>query len=280
MILEPIFSVFQILEGGINVAAPTGILLLGLITGLRHSLEADHVAAVSTMISAASSKRKLRQAPMLGALWGLGHTTSLFIAGLVVLLLAINIPQKVSGMLEFGVGIMLIFLAATALTGFNIGKFFRVAIRRENISNGEKEEDNPQSIKDHHYYHEHPHFHKENHVALIHTHPHDHNMEAHRHGHKSLIVGMIHGMAGSGALMVIVLSTINSIPLGLAYIAIFGAGSIASMVGVSTVIGLPFSKLSNFTKVSMMLKYATAITTLIIGVGLVYDLAIVEKIFL
>ena len=101
-VIEPLFNNVQ---NSINVAAPTGILLLGLVTGLRHSIEADHVAAVLSVV--ASNHKNIKRASMLGAIWGLGHTTSLFIAGLLVLLLAVNISETVSSRLEFGVGIML-----------------------------------------------------------------------------------------------------------------------------------------------------------------------------
>lgn len=248
---------FSPLEGSISAAAPIGLLLLGLVTGLRHSMEADHVAAVSAIV-ATRGQNKLRRAPLLGLMWGIGHTATLLVAGLIVLVLAITIPEKVTGRLEFGVGLMLIFLGATTLTGFSVGKFLRGIAGR-----GRK--------------HSHAHIHKES--GVVHSHAHDHNHE-HRHGHKSLMVGMIHGMAGSGALMLVVLSTINSIPLGLAYIAIFGAGSIASMAAMSALIGLPFAKVGNYGRASLLLRYAAAIITLMIGIGLVYELGIVEQVFL
>ena len=254
-ILQPIFSAFQSLEGSINVGAPTGILLLGLLTGLRHSMEADHIAAVSTAI--ATSGRRLRNAPVIGAMWGLGHTATLFVAGLLVLLLAVHIPESVSGRLEFGVGIMLLFLAVTTFTGFSAGRFFRGLFGR----------------------HGHSHMHAHLEQRLVHDHEHDHH-GAHRHSHKSVIIGMVHGMAGSGALMLVVLSTIHSVPLGLAYIAIFGAGSIASMSGISALIGLPFARARNAAKLTVALKYAAAAVALIIGAGLVYDLGVVRQVFL
>ena len=245
---------FNIVQSNINVAAPTGILLLGLLTGLRHSMEADHIAAVLSVV--ASSHKNIKRASMLGAIWGLGHTMSLFVAGLVVLLLAVNISETISNRLEFGVGIMLLFLGFTTLTGWSIGKFFK-GLRHQKSS------------------HKHIHHHQGN---IVHSHGHIHDNE-HKHGHKSLIIGMVHGMAGSGALLLIVLSTINSIPLGLAYIVIFGAGSIGGMVGVSTLMGIPFVKLSNSAKISIALRYAAAITTLAIGAGLIYDLVWIDQIF-
>lgn len=243
-------AAFAPLEGNISAVAPAGLLLLGLITGLRHSMEADHIAAVSTIVAAGERQKRLRRAPLLGALWGLGHTASLFAAGLVVLLLAVSIPEKVSGTLEFGVGMMLVFLGVTTLTGFSIGKFLRGIFGR----------------------HSHVHVHED--TGVVHSHDHDH-----RHGHKSLVVGMVHGMAGSGALMLVVLSTINSVPLGLAYIALFGAGSIASMAAMSTLIGLPFAK-ARHLKLNLLLKYVAAFITLAIGAGLIYELGIVQQVFL
>lgn len=255
-VIEPLF---HIVESNINVAAPTGILLLGLVTGLRHSIEADHVAAVLSVV--ASNRKNIKRASMLGAIWGLGHTTSLFVAGLVVLLLAVNISDTISNRLEFGVGIMLVFLGVTTFTGWSIGKFFKGLRHRKSSSSSSS--------------HDHIHHHQGD---VVHSHRHVHDDE-HGHGHKSLIIGMIHGMAGSGALLLIVLSTINSIPLGLAYIAIFGAGSIGGMVGISTLMGIPFVKLSDSAKISMALRYAAAITTLAIGAGLIYDLVWIDQIF-
>jgi hypothetical protein len=248
-------AAFAPLEGNISAAAPAGLLLLGLITGLRHSMEADHIAALSTLV--ATDKNRLGRATQLGILWGVGHTATLFVAGLIVLLLAVGIPEKVSGTLEFGVGMMLVFLGATTLTGFNVGKFLRGIVGRRD--------------------HTHAHVHVHNDTGVVHSHEHDHH--DHQHGHKSLIVGMVHGMAGSGALMLVVLSAINSVPLGLAYIAIFGAGSIASMAAMSALIGLPFAK-AGHAKLSLALRYVSAVVTLAIGAGLMYELGVVEQIFL
>lgn len=267
--LGPIFSAFQSAEGAIDTSAPVGVLALGLLTGLRHSMEADHVAAVSTTVAsmppAAAGKSRLRSAPILGALWGLGHTAALFAAGLAVLLLAVNIPSSLSGRLEFGVGVMLLFLAITTLTGFRAGAFlrglFRSPRRRSNSS-------------------EHSHIHAHPESGLVHDHAHDHGNIAHRHGHKAIAIGMVHGMAGSGALMLVVLSTIQSVPLGLAYIAIFGAGSVASMAGISTLIGIPFARAGRRVRLLAAMKYASAAIALAIGAGLVYELGFVEQVFL
>ena len=89
-----------------------GILLLGLVIGLQHALEADHVAAVSSIASGETSLRKI---VVHGALWGLGHTMTLgIVAGTAVYLGAV-IDDEVAGWLEFIVGVMLVGLGAPGM---------------------------------------------------------------------------------------------------------------------------------------------------------------------
>lgn len=221
-------------------------------------MEADHIAAVSTII-ASSSSEKLRRVPLLGALWGVGHTAAILVAGLLVLLLAVSIPEKVTNILEFGAGMMLVFLGATALTGFSAGKFIRGLVNR-----GGK--------------HIHVHLHPE--TGVVHSHEHDHrqNNGTHRHSHKLIVIGMIHGMAGSGALILAVLATVDSVALGVAYIAIFGVGSVASMAAMSALIGMSFDRLRRF-KLDVILTYTAAIVAIAIGASLLYELGAVIQIF-
>ena len=157
--------------------------------------------------------------------------------------------------MEFGVGLMLVFLAVTTITGWNLGRLFKgMRGRRE----------------------EHSHIHS--HQNFVHAHSHTHE-GGHYHSHRSLVVGIIHGLAGSGALMLVVLSTIQSVPLGIAYIAIFGVGSIAGMAGISTLMGIPFAKFGNSLRLKLALRYVAGIVTLLIGVGLMYEMVAVEQIF-
>lgn len=260
---KPLSDAFQLVQSNISVTAPAGILLLGLVMGLRHSFEPDHIAAVSAMVASSSSSSSsekegrrgglLMRAPIMGAMWGIGHTASLFAAGLFVLLLATTIPASLSAKLEFGVGVMLVVLAATTMTGWSAGRFF-------------------QGVWSPKARHRHAH----SHGQLVHDHEHDHAQgSGHAHAHRSLIVGVVHGLAGSGALMLFVLPTIHSIPLGLAYIGIFGAGLIAGMAGVSTLIGIPFARLGDSgssTKIRLVLRYAAGVIALVIGAGLIFDL--------
>lgn len=244
-----IFNFIKSLQINFDTTSPFGILLLGLVTGMRHALDADHVAAISSIIS---TKKNIgfHHLPFIGIFWGIGHTIALLFAGIIVLIFAINIPKEISETLEVGVGIILIYLAITAISGFSIIKLFKGILHKGEL-------------------HTHTHIHPETNVIHNHIHTHEKN---HYHEHRSLIIGIIHGLAGSGALLLVILSTINSIPLGLVYIAIFGLGSIVSMMVLSIIIGIPFSKTKSSQKVYSSLKYSTSIFTLITGMWLISEL--------
>ena len=249
------FELFGVLAGNLSSITPSLLLTFGFATGLKHATEADHVAAVAMLVS---KNKKLGKASLLGALWGLGHTLTLFMAGLGVLLFAISIPTKVALSLEFGVGIMLVVLGLSVIRDVRknrfIGSFFGIFTAR----------------------HIHPHTHGDK----IHVHPHDHDRE-HTHSHKSLIVGMIHGLAGSGALMLLVLSTADSVINGLAYIALFGIGSIAGMLAISTVIGLPFVfTAKRFDKINRYIRTIAALVSIGLGISIIYQFGIIEQLFI
>lgn len=185
---------------------------LGLILGIKHALDADHIIAVSTIVSEYQS---LKWASLIGAFWGLGHTVTLFAVGLLVIGLKLTIPPRLSLSLEFLVALMLVAL------GLNIlWRSFRERI--------------------------HVHAHAHNPETHAHLHLHGDPEESHSHPHpfhpmrKPFLVGMVHGLAGSAALMLLVLTTIPSPLAGLAYILIFGIGSVGGMLVLSSMIGLPF----------------------------------------
>jgi hypothetical protein len=220
-------------------------------------MEADQIAAVLSRVS--SNYKHIKRASMLGATWGIGHTASLFVAGLLVLVLAVNMNEGLSSRPEFVVAIMLIVVVVgnTTFVGLSIRNFFKGLLYRRPST------------------HMHIHFHG---GYIIHSHDHSHH-GIYRHSYKALIVSMVHGMAGNGVLLLVVLFTIHSTPLGLAYVAIFGTGSIVGMSGTSTVMDQPFVKVANSTKLSLLLRYAAAATaTLAIGAGLMYNLVLVDQI--
>ncbi|WP_293644120.1 sulfite exporter TauE/SafE family protein [Thiolapillus sp.] len=189
------------------------LLIIGFLLGMRHALEADHVAAVASLATRSSS---IRQTAMHGAFWGIGHTLTLFIFGSVVLLMDTMISEQLAGFLEFTVGIMLIVLGCDVLW----------RLYRERI---------------------HFHVHSHNNIRHFHAHSHagegSHRESRHQHKHhqygRALFVGLMHGMAGSAALIVLTLQTVQSTATGLLYILLFGIGSIAGMALLSTIIAIP-----------------------------------------
>jgi len=240
----------------IQTMTPALILTLGLAVGLQHAFEPDHVSAVTTQIS----KRKYKiqtvkqlikestfKSSILGALWGAGHTTTLVIIGLLLFVFSINIPSNVFLGFEFIVGIMLVILA---ITTFSNKKLFKLK-------------------------HAHPHVHSN---GTLHIHPHNHDGE-HKHTHKSYLIGCIHGLAGSGSLVVLMASTLGDIETVLSFILIFGIGSVIGMTIISSLIGLPFAFTNKFGTTSKALRYVACTASLLIGVNIIYDIGIAENLF-
>jgi len=208
------------------------ILGLGFLLGLEHAFEPDHVVAVSSLVA---KHTNLKKTTMLGTLWGLGHTTTLFLVGIIVLTLKLSIPETIANSLEFIVGLVIILLG--------------IFVIKDVIGNKK-------------------HIHTHTHENKPHIHLHSHkNTGSHAHYHKSFSVGLMHGMAGSAALMLLVLSTMDSIILGILYIIIFGIGSIVGMAIVGGLISLPFIYTSKkSTSINKWIQYATGIFS--IGFGL------------
>ncbi len=228
-------------------------LFLGFLIGLQHAFEADHVAAVASI---AADTRKLRTAVRHGAVWGLGHTVTLLLLGGLVVYLGEAIPEVWAQGLELVVGVMLLVLGATLLR----------RLWRERV-----------------------HFHVHRHAdGVMHLHAHKHAREEkrhdprhHEHAHpkglplRSLAVGMVHGMAGSAALVLLALGSVESVPLALVYILLFGLGSILGMAILSAVMAVPLSYTARlFTWANRGLQAAVGAITVLVGGSIVYGIAI------
>lgn len=174
--------------------AVLGVLGLGLVMGLRHAIEADHIAAIGAMVS---EQGGVRRALRTGVLWGMGHTISILAAGIFVLGLRVAISERTSRLLEGGVALMIITLGGAALSRLHF--------------HGPEEQHLPSDP---------------GHAVPI--------------GIKPLLVGVMHGLAGSAALTLLVLTQTPSMILGLGYLGAFGVGSIGGMALMSTLISLPF----------------------------------------
>ena len=217
------------------------VLVIGFVLGLQHATEADHLAAVSTIVS---EKKNLFTASLVGGLWGIGHTISLFAVGLLVILLKFQISESVEAKLEACVGAMLVLLGLNALR-----KLFRAS--KVHVHSHE------------HDGHKHVHFH---------THGKDSERSHHRLSPRSIVIGMVHGLAGSAALMLLVVPTISSPAIALLYIIIFGIGSIGGMMAMSFLIGLPFHfTAGRFDVLNRGIRMIAGIFSLGLGFSIIYE---------
>jgi len=221
-----------------------GILGLGFLLGMQHALEADHIAAVSSI---AARRSEIRDIVKHGLTWGLGHTLTLFAFAGAAILLGHAIPDHLSRPLETAVGVMLVGLGAHLLW----------RLWRDRV-------------------HVHTHRHDD---GTVHLHLHSHAGEtvpharaAHTHAHgfrwRTLLVGLMHGMAGSAALLVLTVSQAPSAMAGLGYIALFGVGSMIGMGLLSTVIAVPIAISARFlTLANQTLQGSVGLVTIAIGLN-------------
>jgi sulfite exporter TauE/SafE len=194
-------------------------IILGFLLGLQHALEADHIAAVASI---AADKKGFRPIVRHGALWGLGHAVTLGAFGGAVYALKLTLDEKLASGHEFAVGVMLVLLGARLI----------YVMAKARI---------------HFHVHRHGpgdvHFHAHSHAGDVVDHAASAHAHVHPQGHwgRSVAVGMIHGLAGSAALVALAAASAPSVPLGIAFMVLFGAGSIAGMALFSAVIAVPLS---------------------------------------
>jgi len=232
-----------------------GILLFGFLLGIRHALESDHVAAVSTLMTRSNNAR---ETIWMGISWGVGHTFTLFFIGSTLLLVHVEFPEHVALVLEFVVGVMLVVLGADV-------------IRR--------------LIRDRTHVHIHMHGDGIQHLHF-HTHTHEGKHEqpaAHRHSHRRavllrpFIVGTVHGMAGSAALLLLTLQTLKSPFEGIIYILLFGLGTVLGMAAISFVLMVPLQYAAKrLTWFNNALQSLLGTGTIAIGIYMIFQIGFVE----
>jgi len=228
----------------------TAALAFGFIWGLRHAFDPDHLVAVSTIVS---EHKSISRSSLIGTFWGLGHTASLLAVSLVILLLRASIPEHIALWLEIPVALMLVVLGVTTTVRATRERGWRI--------------------------HSHTHAHAE--AEQPHTHIHVHLEEAHIHRHRlfrlgrrPFVVGMVHGVAGSAALTVAVMTKVSSVALGLAFIAVFGIGSIGGMLLMSGFIGLPFAVTARrFSIINGGIRLLAGIVSILFGLALAWNLS-------
>ncbi len=249
----------------------TGILpiaALGFFLGMRHATDPDHVIAVSTIVT---RHRSMSTASLIGALWGVGHTLTILVVGGGIILFGWVIPARLGLSFEFAVGVLLILLGVLNLRG--ITQLLR-------------------DLKQHNHLHSHPHSHGD----YIHDHPHGHTPEHHPHAPdqhplgwvdrqfarlglyqaiRPLMIGVVHGLAGSAAVALLVLATIRDPWWGMLYLLIFGLGTVVGMMLVTAAVALPMthSRLQA-RRLNAALRLASGVISLGFGLMLAYQIGI------
>ena len=233
-------------------------LVLGILLGSKHSLDPDHVVAVSTIVS--EYKNPLRSF-WVGISWGLGHTTTLLIVGIFIIAMRLTIPERMALLFEFAVGVMLVGLGIQVIYRFRKKKVHQHA-------HGHEEEA-------HHHFHSHSK--SPEHVPEHHN---THGIGKPFLRRKSYVIGLVHGVAGSAALALLVLASIESPLAGMAYILLFGLGSVLSMGIMTAIIGLPFvispGRLPNLNRT---IQFAVGSLSILFGGFLMYQIGFVDGLF-
>jgi ABC-type nickel/cobalt efflux system permease component RcnA len=254
------------------------IIALGFFLGMRHATDPDHVIAVTTIVS---RQRSIRHAAVIGALWGVGHTITILAVGSAIILFGLVIPPRVGLTMELSVGLMLILLGVLNLSG---------------IMRWITETLTPMQLGQH--AHAHPHGHGD----YVHTHSHEHGGPE-KHGHaedatplgwmdrtfgrlgmyqvlRPLAVGIVHGLAGSAAVALLVLTTIRVASWAVFYLLVFGLGTVAGMMLITAAIAMPF-KFSErrFARLNRGLGLASGLISLGFGLFIVYQIGFVNGLF-
>jgi len=248
------------------------IIALGFFLGMRHATDPDHVIAVTTIIS---RQRNVRRATLVGAFWGIGHTVTIFAVGTLIILFDLVIPPRVGLSMELSVGVMLMLL------GFmNVRSFLR-SMPPSAVENGQ------QSGLVHSHVH--------SHGDYVHSHSHGHEPDVHPHAAdhtpvtwldrtfggsgiyqylRPLAIGIVHGLAGSAAVALLVLATISDSRWAIAYLLVFGAGTIAGMVLITMSIASTFRLFGKTQVFFRRLGLASGVLSLGFGLMLAYEICI------
>ena len=254
------------------------ILGIGFFLGMRHATDPDHVVAVSTIIS---REKTLSRAGWIGVLWGVGHTITILIVGAAIILFGFAIPPRVGLAFEFSVALMLILLGVLNLTGATERLSHKLSPTHP-ARHGE---------------HSHLHFH-DGHIHA-HLHAHDGGRGHHAqetdpphwlrrpfaklgwfHSLRPLLVGVVHGLAGSAAVALLVLGTIRNPRWAISYLLLFGLGTIAGMMVLTMVFAVPYTLVENrYAWMNRTMVAGTGLLSLVFGAAVAYHIGFVDGLF-
>jgi len=254
------------------------ILAIGFFLGMRHATDPDHVIAVSTIVS---RERSLSKASLIGAFWGLGHTITIVIVGAAIILFNLVIPARLGLTMEFAVSLMLILLGILNLTGVTKWLSEKFSPAHPHVTG------------------QHAHVHEHNHHLHYHWHSHAPAQEHHAdslpapravekplltlgwfHTLRPLFIGIVHGLAGSAAVALLVLTTIREPRWAVFYLLVFGLGTIAGMMLITCALALPFSYAgTRFKGLNRALITGSGVLSFGFGLFLAYQIGFVDGLF-
>ena len=238
------------------------VVALGFVLGMRHATDADHVVAVTTIVS---RHRGLRPALLTGLWWGIGHSLTVAAVGMAIILLKVSIPERVGVGMELSVAVMLVILGAANISTFRPSTWRTLAQTSTHV-----------------------HTHAHSHGDYVHTHPHGHAPEAHPHRatetplarlderfassrlyrrSRPLMIGVVHGLAGSAAVALLIAAAVREPQWAAAYLLVFGAGTIAGMMLVTFGIASALQLASGHSSlISRRLGFAAGLLSVVFGV--------------
>jgi hypothetical protein len=263
-------------ETALNIVS---FLFLGFFLGMRHATDADHVVAIATIVS---REHSMAGSAVIGAAWGVGHTVTVMAVGAAIIVFGVVIPPQLGMSMEFAVGIMLVLLGFLTLTG--MGSTVDVAHAHAGAP-GRPELD----------IHDHLHAHGD----YVHRHPHGHDPGAHGHAEehtplarldrsrlgrlalyewlRPFAVGLVHGLAGSAAVALMVLSIIREPAAALGYLLLFGLGTLVGMMLITLILSVPFTFTAvNLPKFNWRLRVASGLVSFAFGLVLIYGIGFAE----
>ncbi|HEY6348311.1 MAG TPA: high-affinity nickel-transport family protein [Candidatus Angelobacter sp.] len=250
------------------------ILALGFFLGMRHATDPDHVIAVTTIVS---RQHNIKKSALIGVFWGVGHTLTILLVGAAIILFGLVIPPRLGLSMELSVGLMLILLGAMNVAGFVRSMPAGPVHSRES------------SKLIHSHYH--------SHGDYVHNHPHGHEPEQHLHSIEKtpvawldrtlgrtglyqplrpLIIGIVHGLAGSAAVALLVLATIRNSYWAVGYLLVFGVGTIVGMMLITLSIASTFQLAGRSRRFSRYLGMTSGLVSLVFGLVLAYQILVVN----
>jgi len=256
------------------------VVVLGFLLGMLHATDADHVIAVSTIVS---RERSLRSAVRVGFLWGVGHTFTVFIVGAAIILFNLVIPHQLEQAMEFCVALMLILLGVTTLMW--VRRRVREALTPA-LAEGLAEHAHDMPVSD-------GHLHMHAHGDYVHAHKHGHGSAEHGHAGtpltwldrhlgglsvyqalRPLSIGIVHGLAGSAGVALLVLVQIREPGWAVAYLLLFGVGTTAGMMLITSLVAVPFLRTHRLPALNVSLQVAGGLLSLGLGCFMAWHIGV------